>query len=43
MTKQNLSVREKLGFGLGDMASNIVYQAISTPTFTGSLRQLPVC
>jgi glycoside/pentoside/hexuronide:cation symporter, GPH family len=29
MTKQNLSVREKLGFGLGDMASNIVYQAVA--------------
>lgn len=29
MTKQNLTVREKLGFGLGDMSSNIVYQAIA--------------
>jgi GPH family glycoside/pentoside/hexuronide:cation symporter len=28
MTKQNLTVREKLGFGLGDTASNIVYQAV---------------
>lgn len=27
--KQNLSVREKIGFGLGDMASNIVYQAMA--------------
>src|SRR4051812_7086272 len=26
--KQNLSFREKLGYGLGDMASNIVYQAV---------------
>lgn len=29
MTKQNLTVREKIGFGLGDMSSNIVYQAIA--------------
>ncbi len=29
MTRQNLTVREKLGFGLGDMASNIVYQAVA--------------
>lgn len=28
MAKQNLSVREKFGYGLGDMASNIVYQAV---------------
>lgn len=28
MTKQNLTQREKLGFGLGDMSSNIVYQAV---------------
>jgi len=28
MAKQNLTVREKLGFGLGDTASNIVYQAV---------------
>ena len=28
MVKQNLTVREKLGFGLGDTASNIVYQAV---------------
>ncbi|HWL63359.1 MAG TPA: glycoside-pentoside-hexuronide (GPH):cation symporter [Steroidobacteraceae bacterium] len=28
MAKQNLSTREKFGFGLGDMSSNIVYQAI---------------
>ena len=28
MTKQNLTWREKLGFGLGDMSSNIVYQAV---------------
>jgi GPH family glycoside/pentoside/hexuronide:cation symporter len=28
MAKQNLSVREKFGFGLGDTASNIVYQAV---------------
>ncbi len=28
MSKQNLSFREKLGYGLGDMASNIVYQAV---------------
>jgi GPH family glycoside/pentoside/hexuronide:cation symporter len=27
-TKQNLTIREKLGFGLGDTASNIVYQAV---------------
>jgi GPH family glycoside/pentoside/hexuronide:cation symporter len=26
--KQNLTIREKLGFGLGDTASNIVYQAV---------------
>lgn len=29
MLKQNLTAREKFGFGLGDMASNIVYQAIA--------------
>ncbi|MEO8308033.1 MAG: MFS transporter [Pseudomonadota bacterium] len=28
MTKQNLTIREKFGFGLGDTASNIVYQAV---------------
>lgn len=28
MTKQPLSLREKFGYGLGDMASNIVYQAV---------------
>ena len=28
MPKQKLSVKEKLGYGLGDMASNIVYQAV---------------
>jgi GPH family glycoside/pentoside/hexuronide:cation symporter len=28
MAKQNLTFREKLGFGLGDTASNIVYQAV---------------
>lgn len=28
MTKKNLSLREKFGYGLGDMASNIVYQAV---------------
>jgi len=28
MAKQNLSLREKFGYGLGDMASNIVYQAV---------------
>ncbi len=28
MAKQNLSFREKLGYGLGDTASNIVYQAV---------------
>lgn len=28
MAKQNLTVLEKLGFGLGDTASNIVYQAV---------------
>jgi len=28
MTKQNLTWREKIGFGLGDMSSNIVYQAV---------------
>lgn len=28
MTKQNLTRIEKLGFGLGDTASNIVYQAV---------------
>lgn len=28
MAKQNLTIREKLGFGLGDTASNIVYQAV---------------
>ncbi|HXC59037.1 MAG TPA: glycoside-pentoside-hexuronide (GPH):cation symporter, partial [Steroidobacteraceae bacterium] len=28
MAKQNLTVREKFGFGLGDTASNIVYQAV---------------
>ena len=27
-TKQNLTVLEKFGFGLGDTASNIVYQAV---------------
>ena len=29
MAKQNISTREKFGFGLGDMSSNIVYQAIA--------------
>lgn len=28
MTEQRLSLREKFGYGLGDMASNIVYQAV---------------
>lgn len=28
MAKQNLTLREKIGFGLGDTASNIVYQAV---------------
>jgi GPH family glycoside/pentoside/hexuronide:cation symporter len=28
MPKQPLSLREKFGYGLGDMASNIVYQAV---------------
>jgi glycoside/pentoside/hexuronide:cation symporter, GPH family len=28
MAKQNLTISEKLGFGLGDTASNIVYQAV---------------
>jgi GPH family glycoside/pentoside/hexuronide:cation symporter len=28
MTKQNLTFQEKLGYGLGDTASNIVYQAV---------------
>jgi GPH family glycoside/pentoside/hexuronide:cation symporter len=28
MSKQHLSLREKFGYGLGDMASNIVYQAV---------------
>ena len=28
MTPRNLSLREKFGYGLGDMASNIVYQAV---------------
>ncbi|MBL9166182.1 MAG: MFS transporter [Verrucomicrobiales bacterium] len=28
MQKQPLSLREKFGYGLGDMASNIVYQAV---------------
>lgn len=28
MTSQPLSTREKFGYGLGDMASNIVYQAV---------------
>lgn len=28
MAKQNLSFKEKFGYGLGDMASNIVYQAV---------------
>ncbi|MEO8316663.1 MAG: MFS transporter [Pseudomonadota bacterium] len=28
MAKQNLTIREKLGFGLGDTASNIVYQMV---------------
>jgi len=28
MSKQYLTVKEKLGFGLGDTASNIVYQAV---------------
>jgi GPH family glycoside/pentoside/hexuronide:cation symporter len=28
MTKQNLTKREKVGFGLGDMSSNIVFQAV---------------
>jgi len=29
MTKQNLTAREKFGFGLGDMSSNIVFQAVA--------------
>jgi GPH family glycoside/pentoside/hexuronide:cation symporter len=29
MTKQNLTKREKFGFGLGDMSSNIVFQAVA--------------
>jgi GPH family glycoside/pentoside/hexuronide:cation symporter len=29
MAKQNLTVREKFGFGLGDMSSNIVFQAVA--------------
>lgn len=28
MTKQHLSLREKFGYGLGEMASNIAYQAV---------------
>jgi len=28
MGKQHLTLREKFGFGLGDTASNIVYQAV---------------
>ena len=28
MSKQHLTLREKFGYGLGDMASNIVYQAV---------------
>lgn len=28
MSRQTLSLREKFGYGLGDMASNIVYQAV---------------
>ncbi len=28
MAKQNLTLREKFGYGLGDTASNIVYQAV---------------
>lgn len=28
MTPEKLSLREKVGYGLGDMASNIVYQAV---------------
>ena len=28
MAKQNLSLKEKFGYGLGDTASNIVYQAV---------------
>ncbi len=28
MAKQNLTLKEKLGYGLGDTASNIVYQAV---------------
>jgi GPH family glycoside/pentoside/hexuronide:cation symporter len=28
MANQNLTLREKFGYGLGDMASNIVYQAV---------------
>jgi hypothetical protein len=28
MANQNLTIREKFGYGLGDMASNIVYQAV---------------
>lgn len=28
MTRRNLSLQEKFGYGLGDMASNIVYQAV---------------
>jgi len=28
MAEQKLTIREKLGYGLGDMASNIVYQAV---------------
>jgi GPH family glycoside/pentoside/hexuronide:cation symporter len=28
MSKQNLTIREKFGYGLGDTASNIVYQAV---------------
>jgi glycoside/pentoside/hexuronide:cation symporter, GPH family len=29
MAKQNLTAREKFGFGLGDMSSNIVFQAVA--------------
>lgn len=29
MAKQNLARREKIGFGLGDLSSNIVFQAVS--------------
>lgn len=29
MTRQNLTLREKFGFGLGDLSSNIVFQAVA--------------